>query len=89
MVNKRIGISFVIPVAPHHRQLLSRAVNSVKAQTVKCQALYLIDAKERGAGWARNQIIQKVTTPYIAFLDIDDWVAPDFAENMLNAENNN
>jgi hypothetical protein len=80
-----MNLSFVIPVAPHHKQLLPRAIESVKGQTAKCQALYMIDEEERGAGWVRNQILAKVTTPYVAFLDADDWLEPTFAEDCLNA----
>lgn len=80
-----MNLSFVIPVAPHHKQLLPHAIQSVKQQTAKCQALYLIDADERGAGWARNQILQKVNTQYVSFLDADDWLEPTFAEMCLRA----
>lgn len=78
-----IELTFVIPVAPHHARFLPRAIESVQAQTVKCKAMYLVDKDEHGAGWTRNRILERVDTPYVSFLDADDWLEPTFAEECL------
>lgn len=72
-------ITFVIPCAPYHTEHLARAIASVKAQTMPCEYVVVMDEERRGAGWARNQGIAQVTTPLISFLDADDVLMPEFA----------
>jgi hypothetical protein len=70
----------IIPCAPHHTDVLPRALGSLAAQTVPCKALYMIDGRKRGPGALRNQLLEQVNTPYVVFLDADDWIAPTFIE---------
>lgn len=76
-------LTICIPVGPGHEPLFARASESVKAQTIPVLGIALPDTEGKGAGWARNQLLAKVTTPYVSFLDCDDWLKPDFAEQML------
>jgi hypothetical protein len=76
-------LTFITPCAPHHRALLNQAIDSVLAQTVPCKHLSLIDDEAMGPGVIRNRLLVQVDTPYVAFLDADDWVEPTFAEKAL------
>lgn len=76
-------LTICIPVAPYHRDLAVRAVESVKAQTLPCAVLVYEDDEARGAGYARNRLLEAVTTPYVSFLDADDTIEPDFAEKCF------
>lgn len=76
-------LTFVIPVATYHTHLAQNAIDSVLAQTVPCNVVTIEDKDARGAGWARNQGLRKVTTPFVSFLDADDTIAPEFAEYCL------
>jgi hypothetical protein len=61
----------------------TRAVESVKAQTVACASLVYQDDEGRGAGYARNRLLEAVKTPLVAFLDADDTIDPQFAEYCI------
>lgn len=79
------ALTFITPVAPEHVVKLDRAIDSVNAQTVPCQHLHAVDYDRIGAGAMRNRLLAQVTTPYVSFLDADDWLEPDFAERTLSA----
>jgi hypothetical protein len=79
------SVTFVVPAAPYHDALLERAVASVEAQTVPVALVVIRDTERRGAGWARNQGIAQVRTPFLVFLDADDEVLPQYAERTLAA----
>lgn len=76
-------LTVLIPVGPGHESYVQRAVNSVEAQTEPCAFKYYYDEKGYGAGWARNKLLERVETPFIAFLDADDELDPHFAEWLL------
>lgn len=80
-----IDVTFITPCAPVHTGLLSKCIESVKAQTVLCNHLIGIDKGMQGAGYVRNVLLKKVTTPFVVFLDADDYVIPTFAERTLSA----
>jgi hypothetical protein len=46
--------------------------------------LMAIDREMDGAGFVRNQLLAHVDTPYVVFLDADDWLEPNFIEECLN-----
>lgn len=77
--------TFVVPVAPYHEALLERTLASVQAQTVAAAIVVVRDTQRRGAGWARNEGLKQVTTPFVSFLDADDEVLPQFVERTRAA----
>ena len=73
----------VIPVSPAHEQVMYRAIESVRAQSVRTSFHFVIDQDGRGAGWARNTGARAVKTPFVIFLDADDTLEPRFVEHTL------
>jgi len=45
--------------------------------------------KNRGLGGARNHGMDLADTPYIAFIDSDDWIKADYVENITKQIENN
>jgi hypothetical protein len=80
-----VDITFICPIAPYHQQLAARAIASVHAQTVPCAVITIEDTDRKGPGWGRNQGLAQVVTPFVAFLDADDSLAPNWAEQTLAA----
>ncbi len=78
-------VTFIVPVAPYHEALLGRTLASIDAQSVPAEVVVIRDDNLRGAGWARNQGIAQVTTPFLTFLDADDEVLPEFAQILTAA----
>lgn len=77
------SVSICIPVAEYHRDVAARAIASANAQTVDCDVLVYEDSEARGAGFARNKLLEAVTTDFVVFLDADDEIAPLFVERCL------
>lgn len=76
-------VTVVIPVAPYHEAVAAEAAASCFAQTVRPTVIAVYDRHRRGAGWARNEGVRRVQTPYVVFLDADDSIAPEFIETCL------
>jgi len=76
-------LTFIIPIGPAHRHLAERAIRSTNDQTVLCKTLFMVDENRRGPGAIRNELLAQVTTPFVSFLDADDWLEPTFAEETL------
>lgn len=79
------NVTVIIPYSAEHEALSARAVASVRAQTVKCEGMAIFDRERRGPGYVRNRGLARVTTPYVVFLDADDWLEPTFVERALKA----
>lgn len=71
-------ITVVIPTIPPRRRGLARAVNSVIAQDYdgKVDVKVAIDADKRGSAVTRNRALMRARTPWVAFLDDDDYFLP-------------
>lgn len=78
-------LTIAIPIGPYHESVVARAMDSVKAQTVPVAGVAFHDDGAKGAGYARNQMLAQVKTPFVAFLDADDWLEPEFANVLLEA----
>lgn len=49
------------------------------------EVLYALDGKEISVGAKRQQLIERATGEYVAFIDDDDWIAPDYVDAILDA----
>jgi len=78
-------LTLVTPVSGYHRQIVQRAIDSVKAQTIPCEHIIVYDDEAKGAGWARNVGLAQVNTEFTAFLDADDELLPEFAARTIAA----
>lgn len=78
-------LSVVIPYIDSDAHLMKRAAASVAAQTVDVICIPVHDVDRRGPQWARNHGLSLVETPFVTWLDADDWLEPDFAEKTLAA----
>lgn len=76
-------LTFLIPIAPYHADIVQRAIDSVLNQTIPCDYRVIEDSESRGAGWARNRLLDNVDSPFVSFLDADDTIEPDFAEQCF------
>jgi glycosyltransferase involved in cell wall biosynthesis len=70
-------ITVVIPSIPSRAKMLDRALASVKAQTLRPERVVVeFDDDRLGAAATRQRGLEKVTTPWVAFLDDDDEFLP-------------
>lgn len=77
-------VSVIIPVGVYHQDIAERAIRSVREQTVPCTLIRVDDPTQRGPSWARNRGLEQATTPFVVFLDADDWLEPAFVEKCLS-----
>ena len=78
------GVTVVIPTFPARALLLSRAIQSVQAQTVPADTiLIVVDNDEEGAAVTRQRGLSMVQTEWTAFLDDDDEFLPHHLERLL------
>jgi hypothetical protein len=76
-------VTIIIPVSSYHQQVADRAIASVREQTVPCALVRVDDPDGNGPSWARNRGLEIATTPFVVFLDADDWLEPTFVERCL------
>jgi glycosyltransferase involved in cell wall biosynthesis len=82
------NVTVAIPSIPGREELLGRALDSVQAQTVAPQRVLVhTDVERHGAAWARNQLLRRIRTSWVAWLDDDDELLPDHLEVLLNGAN--
>lgn len=78
------GITVVIPAIPPRVALLNRALASVKIQTLQPDEIVVeFDEERRGAAATRQRGLERVTTPWTAFLDDDDEFCPVHLERLM------
>lgn len=80
-------ITFVTACSPYHSHFIPAIQAQVAAQTVACAQIIIEDHERRGPGAARNAGLARVETPFVAFLDADDQIAPTWAAETLGAFN--
>ena len=79
----RLPITVVIPSIPVRRDVLAVAVDSVRNQTAGPTTLSIeMDVDHTGAARTRQAGLERVTTPWVAFLDDDDWFMPHHLEHL-------
>lgn len=84
-------ISVVLPTIPGREALLGRAWDSAMGQTIKPEVVHVItDPLPDPATYvcsriacARNNGLRKCDTPWVAFLDDDNWWQPHHLETLL------
>lgn len=65
-----------------HRPTLTRAVQSILNQTRPVELIVVGDNQKSGAGPTRNRAMQSVRTEWVGFLDDDDVLFPNYAQEM-------
>lgn len=83
MVDLTSVCTIVIPYAIYHNDIVRNAVESAKAQTVKCY-VECYPSEYTPAGLRNRQGIDALS-PFVVFLDADDTIAPTFIEDCLRA----
>lgn len=78
-------LTVITPIASSHVHLFAIAAESVARQTVQVMHFYKMDTERRGPGAIRNLLLEQVHTPYVTFLDADDWMEHEFAERAITA----
>ena len=77
-------ITVVTPTIPPRGSFLQRAVQSVSQQTLSAAALAIaVDVHRTGAAATRQRALDTVRTPWVAFLDDDDYFMPQHLEHCL------
>jgi glycosyltransferase involved in cell wall biosynthesis len=71
-----VDITVAIPTIPGRRELLHRAIDSVRAQTHPTKIQVALDTNGEGAAATRNRALAQVDTEWVAFLDDDDELKP-------------
>lgn len=84
----RAGVTAVVPTIPPRARMLRRALESVQNQEIAPEAIAIsMDTEHLGAAENRNQALDMVTTPWVAFLDDDDeWLPGHLRELTQLAE---
>jgi glycosyltransferase involved in cell wall biosynthesis len=77
-------ITVVTPTIPPRTRFLLRAVDSVSRQIRPATAHAIaVDVNKEGAAATRQRALEMVTTPWVAFLDDDDWFFPTHLDHLL------
>lgn len=61
---------------------LNRQLESTCLDT-ECEILYECDNKEMSVGAKRQKLLERASGDFVAFVDSDDWVSPDYVFNIL------
>lgn len=81
-------VTVVIPSLPDRTEWLERAVRSVERQSAQpAEIIVHVDHDHAGAYHARNKALARVTTPWVAFLDDDDFFHPEHLEVLIAGAN--
>lgn len=78
------AITVVIPTIEGREELLQRAVDSVWDQLYQpAEVLVEIDTGRTGAAATRNRALDRVRTPWVAWLDDDDVLLPNHLSSVV------
>lgn len=78
------GVTVCTPTIPPRQRLLTRALESVAAQTRPVSAVVLAFDTDHGGAWAtRNRALGMVRTEWTLFLDDDDELLPHCVASLL------
>lgn len=86
MTKTASDLTVVITTIPTRKIRLRKAIRSVKQQTLlPFEIIIQEDTEKQGAPFNRDNGLARVTTPYVAFLDDDDYFYPQHLERLYNA----
>jgi glycosyltransferase involved in cell wall biosynthesis len=85
--------SILITAIPERLELLNLLVSDLKKQIdtefqvgeVTAEVLVLLDNRQRSVGSKRNDLLRMAQGEYIAYIDDDDVVEPDYVRTILRA----
>lgn len=81
------SVTLVIPTIPSRKALLKRALRSARTQTVPFAEIIVQRAKAGDDAAATRQAgLDRVTTPWVTFLDDDDELEPDHLESLIETQ---
>lgn len=80
-------LSILIPSLEERRKTLEQLKTELANQIGKrnVEVLSLSDNRQMSIGQKRNMLLTQSTGEYVAFVDDDDMVSPDYIEKVLNA----
>lgn len=80
-------VDVIIPSIPPRRAKLERAVNSVRAQDYegKINIIIALDHEKEGSAVTRNRALMRAASPWVAFLDDDDYLLPHHIRTLMHA----
>lgn len=68
---------------------MERARQFVRSEGLETRVVYVDGGCNQGPGEARNLGIAHATGDYIAFVDSDDWIEPDFLQRLVTTAGDN
>lgn len=78
-------VTIVTPHIPTRQFELTRAIASVGAQIHQPSDIIIsVDTKREGSAATRNRALAQATTPWVAFLDDDDELAPQHLDVLVH-----
>ena len=76
--------TILIPYSPEHKRLSFRAIESARNQSIPCDIIF--DESPLTPAHVRNYPLNPyyaIKTPFVVWLDADDWLERDFVEQCL------
>jgi glycosyltransferase involved in cell wall biosynthesis len=85
----RLMLSILTPAVPSRLDQLRRLMAELARQIgdLPVEHLVFMDNKRRTIGEKRDNLLRAARGDYIAFVDDDDWVSPDYVAELLAATN--
>ena len=80
-------LAILVPTLPERRPLLARLLRRLRPQRTGVQVVTLEDRGYMLIGEKRQRLLEdpRVTAPFVAFIDDDDLVSPDYCPRVLAA----
>jgi hypothetical protein len=80
-------LSILTPSVPSRLAQLGLLCAELARQigTFPVEHLTLLDNKKRSVGLKRDALLRAARGRYVAFVDDDDWIAPDYVSSLLRA----
>lgn len=79
-------LTALVPTLPKRKFFFDLLVRELKRQGVKVLS---DDTEGITIGEKRNRMLQQVKTPYLTFIDDDDWIAPNYGKAIETAVREN